>query len=342
MASKNNRKLSGVVLTGALVAPAVMSAAQQNVASADFLSSLKSWGSWAGNVAMKGINAARSTTYGKIGLCTLAAVGLIGLGCALGYLLDLVISDDDKLDDAHYLESLEKVEKYLKSGIDSPISLLFSQGDSDKSLRAVKIEKKKFRKAFEEYGKDCVKEVKGKNLEFDAEKFENGLLKDLLEENNEKFINRKNFKGFLVPYKKDNDKIKERVCSLRILENDTKTEIDGYEKKEKSNEERLAEKLNKIQEYLNSKKSEGVGLLYLTKDNDTIQKEVEKVTFKEAFEKTVKEYSKEDGTFDFDKKGFKEALLQKLGEEEVPNNLRGVWIPNKYEKNLLDFCPLPE
>lgn len=95
MASKKNRKLSGVVLTGALVAPAVISAAQQNVASADFLSSLKSWGSWAGNVAMKGINAAWSTTYGKIGLCTLAAFAL----CGITYLLDKLIPDDGEFFD---------------------------------------------------------------------------------------------------------------------------------------------------------------------------------------------------------------------------------------------------
>jgi|GEM_PF-6598137 len=95
MASKNNRKLSGVVLTGALVAPAVMSAAQQNVASADFLSSLKSWGSWAGNVAMKGINAALSTTYGKIGLCTLAAVALCGIAYLVDKLIDKLIPDDE-------------------------------------------------------------------------------------------------------------------------------------------------------------------------------------------------------------------------------------------------------
>ena len=94
MASNKNRKLSGVVLTGALVAPAVMSAAQQNVASADFnsfLSSAKEWSSWALNGAKQVIKSAWTTTYGKIGLCALAAVGF----CGVVYLLDKLIPDDE-------------------------------------------------------------------------------------------------------------------------------------------------------------------------------------------------------------------------------------------------------
>ena len=92
MANNKNRKLSGVVLTGALVAPAVMSAAQQNVVSADFnsfLSSAKEWSSWALNGAKQVIKSAWTTTYGKIGLCALAAVGF----CGVVYLLDKLIPD---------------------------------------------------------------------------------------------------------------------------------------------------------------------------------------------------------------------------------------------------------
>ena len=92
MASKKNRKLGGVVLTGALIAPAVMSAAQQNVASADLSSSLKKFGSW----ALDGIKAAWSNTYVQYGLIALAIAGFIGLEGLVAYKLSVGFDDDDE------------------------------------------------------------------------------------------------------------------------------------------------------------------------------------------------------------------------------------------------------
>ena len=82
MANNKNRKLSGVVLTGALVAPAVMSAAQQNVVSADFSSFLSSAEKW-GSVIKEGAKSFLNTRAGQITV-VVAAVGAIYCLFSLG------------------------------------------------------------------------------------------------------------------------------------------------------------------------------------------------------------------------------------------------------------------
>ena len=85
MANNKNRKLRGAILTGALVAPAVMSAAQQNAVSSvstdlsGWFSSAKELSSWAISGAKQGIEAAWSSTYGKVGLCFLGVFGIVFL-----------------------------------------------------------------------------------------------------------------------------------------------------------------------------------------------------------------------------------------------------------------------
>jgi|GEM_PF-4466781 len=78
--SKNkSRKLSGVILTGALVAPAAMNAAQQNVVSADLgdlLSPAKEWGTWALGGIEKFGRAFLNTWAGRI-TAVVAAAGLL-------------------------------------------------------------------------------------------------------------------------------------------------------------------------------------------------------------------------------------------------------------------------
>ena len=117
MASKKNRKLSGVVLTGALVAPAVMSAAQQNVASAD-LGSLLSSAKKFGSLALKGAGSFFNTMKGQI-VAVVAFVGLgYGLFCLLkkGYEYIRDKTTDTKFDDTAQKYQTDKAgyEKFIE------------------------------------------------------------------------------------------------------------------------------------------------------------------------------------------------------------------------------------
>ena len=81
MASKQNRKLSGAILTGAFITPAIMSAAQQNVASADFSQTANEFVGWAKN----GLAKHWSNPIGKIGIVS-AGIILLGLISWVSYL----------------------------------------------------------------------------------------------------------------------------------------------------------------------------------------------------------------------------------------------------------------
>ena len=80
MASKQNRKLSGAILTGAFITPAIMSAAQQNVASADFSRTAKEFLSGVGGYIAEGVK-----QNPIVGLTTIA--GGIVIVAAIGRLL---------------------------------------------------------------------------------------------------------------------------------------------------------------------------------------------------------------------------------------------------------------
>lgn len=100
MENKKNRKLSGVILTGTFIAPAVMSAAQQNVASANLGGLLRP------ESIKTGLNAAWANPVGR---CSILFIGLVGF-MALGTIVTKVSVERFE----HILNNDENITQYNK------------------------------------------------------------------------------------------------------------------------------------------------------------------------------------------------------------------------------------